>query len=129
VVTFEHFFVRKFMLRKYSYAFVVLPGGFGTLDEVFETITLIQTGKMSDFPVVLVGQAYWRPLLELVARMQENGTISMDDVKLLTVTDDPTEAVRLVRDAAIARFGPTYGAAMRPRWWLFERPLLAKSAR
>src|SRR5437667_4900201 len=65
-ITFRHFFVRKVMLIKYSYAFIALPGGFGTLDEIFETATLIQTGKIFEFPVVLVGTEYWRPLVEFV---------------------------------------------------------------
>src|SRR5580765_5339190 len=75
-VTFRHFFVRKVMLVKYSYAFIALPGGFGTLDEIFETVTLVQTGKIKEFPLVLVGKEYWRPLLDfLCSRLVEAKTI------------------------------------------------------
>jgi uncharacterized protein (TIGR00730 family) len=121
VVTFEHFFVRKFMLRKYSYAFVVLPGGLGTLDEVFETLTLIQTGKMHDFPVVLMGTAYWQPLIEFVRGMVDKGTISSHDLDRLVLTDDPAQAAAAVRDVALSRFGLSYAEPVRPRWWLLER--------
>jgi hypothetical protein len=93
-VTFRYFFVRKVMLVKYSVAFVVCPGGFGTLDELFEAITLVQTKKIAGFPVVLMGRAYWQPMLDFIERtMREAGTISPEDVKLYHVTDDPHEAV------------------------------------
>ena len=69
MVTFRYFFVRKVMLVKYSYAFVVLPGGFGTMDELFEAMTLIQTGKIHDFPVILMGKEYWQPIVDLLSRM------------------------------------------------------------
>ncbi|MEQ1567581.1 MAG: TIGR00730 family Rossman fold protein [Myxococcota bacterium] len=121
VLTFHQFFVRKLMLRKYSYAFVVLPGGFGTLDEVFETITLVQTGKMEAFPVVLVGRDYWQPLLVFLDVMVDNGTITRADVDRLVVTDDPDEAATIAREVGMKRFGLTFGPAARPRWWLFER--------
>jgi hypothetical protein len=123
VVTFEHFFVRKFMLRKYSYAFVVLPGGFGTLDEVFETLTLVQTTKMEDFPVVLMGRDYWDPLLVLLRQMVDAGTIAPRDLERIRVTDDPREAAATIRDAGVGHFGLTYAPAPKPRWWLLERGL------
>jgi len=122
-VTFRYFFVRKVMLVKYSYAFVVMPGGFGTLDELFEAATLIQTGKIEDFPVVLMGTEYWRPLLELLASMAEQGTIDRADLDLITVTDSPDEAMAHIEAAAVRKFGLKPATARKSRWWLFERPL------
>jgi uncharacterized protein (TIGR00730 family) len=120
-IEFEHFFVRKLMLVKYSYAFVVLPGGFGTLDELFEVLTLIQTGKVQDFPVVLMGRDYWRPLLEQLRVMKAEHTIDPPDLDKLVVSDNPAEAVGAVTDTAMKRFGLTYGPRLKPRWWLGER--------
>ncbi|RCG31425.1 TIGR00730 family Rossman fold protein [Sphaerisporangium album] len=94
-IEFRYFFVRKTMFVKYSQAFVVLPGGFGTLDELFEAVTLVQTGKITMFPIVLLGTAYWQPLLDWINQtLLANGMISPDDPKLLHLTDDPDEAVR-----------------------------------
>jgi uncharacterized protein (TIGR00730 family) len=102
-VQFHYFFARKTMFVKYADAFVILPGGFGTLDELFEAITLIQTGKIRNFPVVLVGRAYWSGLLAwLRETMLPAGTIAESDVSLLTVTDDPEEAARIVEAYATA---------------------------
>lgn len=119
-VTFRHFYVRKLMLVKYSYAFIALPGGFGTLDEVFEVATLIQTGKISQFPVVLVGSDYWQPFRELMARLAAEKTIDPQDAAAITITDSPDEAVATVRQAAVQRFGLTYGPPIKPRWYLGE---------
>ncbi len=120
-VTFRHFFVRKLMLVKYSYAFIAMPGGFGTLDEIFETATLIQTHKIKDFPLVLVGKEYWRPLLDFLrGRLVEAKTIDPIDAERILVTDSAEEAVRLVHDAALRQFGLSYGPKIRPRWWLGE---------
>lgn len=88
-INFYYFFVRKVMLVKYSYAFVILPGGFGTLDEMSEAMTLIQTGKLYDFPVVLVGKEYWSGLWAFFEQLAERGTISRADLDLVTCTDDP----------------------------------------
>lgn len=97
---FRFFFVRKMMLAKYSMAFVVFPGGYGTLDELFEALTLIQTGKMSSFPVVLVGKQYWSGLVEwLRATMAADGKISPEDLDLFHVTDDPEEVLRIIQRA------------------------------
>ncbi len=94
---FNHFFVRKVMLVKYSRAFVVLPGGFGTMDEVFETLTLIQNAKIHRFPLVLMGEAYWHHLQTFLDEtMLAENTISADDLDLMLVTDDPSEAVAFI---------------------------------
>src|SRR6188508_988601 len=92
-VTCRHFFVRKVLLFKYSYAFVGLPGGLGTLDELFEALTLIQTGKIEHFPIVLIGTDYWRPLQTLLCHLAQAGTIGESDLKLLLVTDSLDDAV------------------------------------
>jgi uncharacterized protein (TIGR00730 family) len=99
-INFHYFFVRKTMFVKYSEAFVIFPGGFGTMDELFEALTLIQTGKVRDFPVVLFGTEYWGGMLDWIrATMLEEGKISPDDVDLLVATDSPEEAVRVVLEA------------------------------
>jgi uncharacterized protein (TIGR00730 family) len=120
-VTFRHFYVRKLMLVKYSYAFIAMPGGYGTLDEIFETVTLIQTGKIRQFPLVLVGRAYWRPLLEFFReRLLPEKTIDPLDAERFLVTDSPAEAVDSITDVAMHRFGLTYGPRLRRRWFLWE---------
>jgi uncharacterized protein (TIGR00730 family) len=99
-VEFEHFFVRKVMLVKYSSAFIVLPGGFGTLDEAFEVVTLIQTHKLDSFPVVALGGAYWEELTQFLTNsLLKEGTISSDDLKLITLADSPAAAVERIVDA------------------------------
>jgi hypothetical protein len=103
-ITCHHFFVRKVLLFKYSHAFVVLPGGYGTMDELFEALTLIQTGKVERFPIVLIGMDYWRPLLEFLRRMVDACTIDAADLELLLVTDDVEEAVQHVGRHLAARF-------------------------
>jgi uncharacterized protein (TIGR00730 family) len=121
IVTFRHFFVRKLMLVKYSYAFIALPGGFGTLDEIFEVSTLIQTHKVQDFPVVLLGKEFWRPLLDFMRdRLIVEKTIDPGDYEHIVVTDSPEEAVGSIRDLAMSRFGLTYGPRAKPWWFLGE---------
>ncbi len=96
-MTFDYFFARKVMFVKYACGYVIFPGGFGTMDEVFEALTLIQTGKISDFPVILVGKKYWSGLIKWIkAAMLKEGTISAEDLDLLYLTDDPQEVVRLI---------------------------------
>ncbi len=96
-LTFEHFYARKTMLVKAAEGFVLFPGGFGTLDELFEALVLIQTGKVFHFPVVLVGRDYWQGLLDWIdSRLLQAGTISPADEELLVVTDEPAEAVETV---------------------------------
>jgi uncharacterized protein (TIGR00730 family) len=121
MVEFRYFFVRKLMLLKYSYGFVALPGGIGTLDEIFETLVLIQTGKVRSFPVVLLGKEFWTPLIDLLReRLLQAGTIDGTDVDLLTVMDSPSEAAAFIRDVATRDFGFTYGPRSKPRWYLGE---------
>ena len=100
-IDFDHFFVRKVLLLKYSYAFVALTGGFGTLDELFEVLTLIQTGKLHDFPVALMGVDYWTPLVDQVKLMVGEKTIAREDLDKLIVSDDPGEVVSGITDVAI----------------------------
>ena len=120
-ITFRHFYVRKVMLVKYSYAFIALPGGFGTLDEMFEIATLVQTGKVREFPIVLMGREYWRPLTDFVRnRLLVEGTIDPGDEQRLQVTDSPEEAMDLVAGVAMRRFGLGYGPQARRRWYLGE---------
>ncbi|MCB9881950.1 MAG: TIGR00730 family Rossman fold protein [Planctomycetes bacterium] len=96
-LTFDYFFARKVMFVKYAHAYVVLPGGFGTLDEFFEALTLIQTKKIEDFPVVLMGTQYWKGLIDWVrTTMAPNGTIDPTDLDLFHLTDDPDEAVQII---------------------------------
>jgi uncharacterized protein (TIGR00730 family) len=104
-VTFDHFFVRKVLLHKYSYAFVIMPGGFGTLDELFETLTLKQTGKIHDFPVIIMGKEYWTPVAELLEGMVEAGTVSPEELSLLHFTDSIEEVIDIIRARSIKAFG------------------------
>jgi uncharacterized protein (TIGR00730 family) len=103
-VNFRYFFARKTMFVKYAQGFVVFPGGFGTIDELFEALTLVQTGKVTTFPIILVGSAYWSGLVGwLRATMRADGKISAEDLDLIHVTDDPEEVVAVIRDAELAR--------------------------
>ena len=103
-LTFQHFFARKVMFVKHAGAYVVMPGGFGTLDELFEALTLIQTGKIFQFPVVLFGRHYWAGLVRwMSSRLAGEGKISPNDLDLLLLTDDPAEAAQAVIDAHAAQ--------------------------
>jgi len=104
-VTFRHFYVRKVMLVKYSYAFVVMPGGLGTMDEFFEAAVLIQTKKIQSFPVILFSKDYWRPLVEFLNVMVEAGTIGREDLDLLLFTDSVDEAMAHIEKHAVEQFG------------------------
>ena len=120
-VEFHYFFVRKVMLVKYSYAFVVLPGGFGTMDEVFETATLVQTGKINNFPIVLMGVEYWTPLFDFLReRLIAESTIGPDDLDLLTLTDSPDEVVAVLERCEECR------EALRRRPPVHRQPLLGE---
>ena len=100
-LTFRYFFVRKTMFVKYSQAFVCLPGGFGTLDELFEALTLVQTKKVVRFPIVLLGRDHWSGLVDWMrSTLLEQWMVSPDDIDLLHVVDEPAEAVAIIVDAA-----------------------------
>jgi uncharacterized protein (TIGR00730 family) len=117
-VTIRYFFVRKVLLVKYSYAFVIMPGGFGTMDEFFETLTLIQTKTIEDFPVVIMGTEFYRPLKTMLEAMAEEGTISVEDLKLVRFTDDVDEAIAHIRKYLTANYKVV---KRKPNWWLFEK--------
>jgi uncharacterized protein (TIGR00730 family) len=98
-INFRYFFVRKTMFVKYAEAFVIFPGGFGTLDELFEALTLIQTGKVRDFPLILFGSDYWQGLLDWIRDpLLAEGKVSPNDLELMVVTDDPREVLRVIVD-------------------------------
>jgi uncharacterized protein (TIGR00730 family) len=121
-IDFKHFFVRKVMLLKYSYAFVAMPGGFGTLDEMFETATLIQTGKIKHFPIVLMGKEYWEPLVAFIKeRLVGHSAIDAADLDIFTLTDSPEKAMATIKAHAFGEFGLNY--KYRPKRWgiFFER--------
>jgi uncharacterized protein (TIGR00730 family) len=121
-VTFDHFFVRKVLLFKYSYAFIIMPGGLGTTDELFEALTLIQTGKISLFPIIVVGKEYWRDVAELMRKMVDAGTASAEDLELLYFTDSIDELMDVIRTRVIEAFG---FKLVRKRPWriLGEQPI------
>ena len=121
-ITFRYFFVRKVMLAKYSYAFIALPGGFGTMDEIFEIVTLIQTERVKRFPVILIGRDFWDPLHEFLRRRPlALGTISATDLHLLEITDEIESTIERVADLAMEQFGLAYGRRLRPISVLGER--------
>lgn len=127
-LNFRYFFIRKVMLVKYSYAFVALPGGFGTLDELFETATLIQTGKIKNFHIVLMGTDYWKPMVDFLREtLVKEGTIDVRDLDCWLITDSPEEAVAKIRERGLGEFGLTYAAKMKPRWWFGERDARKKN--
>jgi len=104
-ITFRHFYVRKVMMVKYSYAFVVMPGGLGTLDELFEALTLIQTKKILSFPVVMMERAFWKPMTDMLEKMVREGTIAPEDLHLFLLTDSIDEAIDHIEKHAIEQFG------------------------
>src|SRR5688572_32057164 len=117
-ITFEHFFVRKVLLIKYSYAFIIMPGGFGTMDEFFETLTLVKTKSITQFPIVLFGKEYHQPLLENIEWMAEQGTISKEDMNLVLLTDSIDEAMEHIRSYISTNFKVKPRKRLR---WLFEK--------
>lgn len=117
-ITIDYFFVRKTLLVKYSYAFIIVPGGWGTMDEMFETLTLIQTKIINDFPVVLFGKKYYQPLMDYIDFMENEGTISKEDLKYVLLTDDYNEAMNHISNYIKTNY------KLKPRkvkWWLFEK--------
>jgi uncharacterized protein (TIGR00730 family) len=121
-VNIDHFFVRKTLLMKYSYGFIIMPGGVGTLDEMFEAVTLIQTRKIRNFPIVLMGLDFWQPLVALLHHMAKAGTISPEDLSLIHMTDSVENAAAHLSEYAIREFGLRRGKAPAKHFpWLFER--------
>ncbi|GAO41972.1 TIGR00730 family Rossman fold protein [Flavihumibacter petaseus] len=117
-LTFEHFFVRKVLLVKYSYAFIIMPGGVGTMDEFYETLTLVQTGIITQFPIVLIGKAYYQPLVDYMRFMVEQKTIGEHDLDLVLLTDSIDEAIEHIRKYITTNY------TVKPRkklWWLLEK--------
>jgi uncharacterized protein (TIGR00730 family) len=117
-ITFDYFFVRKVMLIKYSYAFIIMPGGFGTMDEFFEAITLVQTKSIINFPIVLFGKEFYQPMMNAIDEMALRGTISDVDKKLILLTDDISEAMQYIQAYIAKNF------KVKPRkrlWWLLEK--------
>lgn len=124
-ITFRYFFVRKLMLAKYSRAFIALPGGFGTLDELFEIVTLIQTRKIDNYPVILMGREFWNPLMEFIhGTLDRQGLVNTNDLEKIHLTDSVAEAVAWATAplGQISQGGtPTGKKNYRPRWFLLER--------
>lgn len=119
-VNIKYFFVRKTLLIKYSYAFVVMPGGFGTLDELFESLTLIQTRMIKTFPIIIFCKAYHEKLMDYIEHLKSEGTISPQDLDLVLLTDSIQEAVDHIKTHSIRKFGLKY-ADPKPQKWLLER--------
>lgn len=120
-VNIKYFFVRKNLLMKYSYAFVVMPGGFGTLDEYFEALTLIQTNMVSQFPIIIFDREYHKDLMDHIDLMVDKGTIAADDLKLCLFTDSIEEAVEHLKEKSIKKFNLKPSGPTTPHWWMFER--------
>jgi uncharacterized protein (TIGR00730 family) len=117
-LTFDYFFVRKVLMLKYSYSFIIMPGGFGTMDEFFEAITLVQTKTITNFPIVLFGKEFYQPLVNMIDEMILQGTISEMDKKLILLTDDMDEAMQYIQAFIAKNF------KVKPRkrmWWLLEK--------
>lgn len=117
-ITFEHFFIRKVLLVKYSYAFIIMPGGFGTMDEFFETLTLVQTKMITQFPIVLFGKDYYKDLWEYLEYMVQQGTINKDDLSLVLMTDDVEEAMNHITTYINMNYKIM---PRRKKWWFFEK--------
>lgn len=120
-VDIKFFFVRKVLLSKYSYAFVCMPGGMGTLDEVFEAITLVQTNKMERFPIVLFGKEFYKHVYDHILHMIEQGTISAKDLDLFLYTDSVDEMIEYLEKFAVQRFGLKKKRTVFPLGWLGEK--------
>lgn len=121
-VEFRYFFVRKLMLAKYSYAFIAMPGGFGTLDEFYEISTLIQSAKLKNFPLILMGTEYWRPLIEFMKNtLLAQGAIDLEDLERIVVSDSPEGVAALIRERALTQFGFRYVNKIKRKWYLLER--------
>lgn len=122
-VDIKYFFIRKILLIKYSYAFVVMPGGFGTLDEFYEAITLVQTKKIEMFPIIIFDKEFYQKILDHNLKMAESGTISKNDEDLYFVTDSISETVDYIKINSIAAFGLKYMVPKKPFWGFLEEGL------
>lgn len=122
-VTLDYFFVRKELLRKYSFAFIVMPGGFGTLDEFFEALTLVQTHKTEKFPIVIMGVEFHKSLIEHIMKMAQEQTINNEDLQLILFTDSVEEAVNHIQKYSIDAFNLKLKRAKKAMWILGEKPL------
>jgi len=122
-VNMKFFFVRKVLLVKYSYAFIVMPGGFGTLDEFYEAITLVQTKKIKEFPIIIFNREYHKDLLAHNDRLMKEGTISANDPSLYLVTDSIDEAINYIKEKSITAFKLQYSKEPKPFWGFFEKGL------
>lgn len=122
-VNMKYFFVRKTLLIKYSYGFVIMPGGFGTMDEMFEALTLIQTKKIRNFPIVLMGLDYWADLCDFMQKMKQSGTISPQDLDLILFTDSVEEAVAHLESKAVQQFKLRKKRVPASSWLLAEKGL------
>ena len=122
-VTMEHFFVRKTLLIKYSYGFIIMPGGFGTMDEMFEALTLIQTKKLKSFPIVIMGSDFWPEMRQFMDHMLKGATISSEDLDLIKWTDTVEEAVAHLQEKAVTQFGLRRGQVPKSNVLLGETAL------
>ena len=120
-VSIKYFFVRKTLLIKYSYAFIVMPGGFGTMDEYFEALTLIQTKMLNEFPIIIFDKTYHKELMDYIEFMKTKGTIAPDDLKLCLFTDSIDEAIQHLHNNAIKKFDLKHEKPRKRFWWLLER--------
>ncbi len=118
-ITFDYFFIRKGMMLKYSYAFIVMPGGFGTMDEFFSTLTLIQTRSITQFPMVLFGTEFYRPLMDTIEMMKMEGTISEEDLSLVKFTDNIDEAMAHINSYLSKNY--KIEKKRKAYWWLLEK--------
>ena len=117
-ITFDYFFVRKTLLMKYSYAFICMPGGFGTMDEFFETLTLIQTKTITQFPIILFGKEFYKELADLMDDMVKHHTINPEDLELVLITDSVDDAMAHIKTYIMKN----YTIKLRKKlWWLLER--------
>jgi uncharacterized protein (TIGR00730 family) len=117
-ITFDHFFVRKSLMIKYSYAFIIMPGGFGTMDEFFETLTLVQTKMLTQFPLVLFGEEFYRELWEYMEWLAQQGTIAKEDLALVLLTDSIPEAMEHIENFVRKNYRTR---PRKRRWWLLEK--------
>ena len=120
-VSIRYFFVRKTLLIKYSYAFIVMPGGFGTLDEYFESLTLIQTNKINQFPIIIFDTEFHKELLEHIQKMKTSGTIDEKDMNLFVVTDSIDEVISTIQSNSIGRYNLKTEKSIKPFRWLLEK--------